>query len=90
MADVLASFFDMSAPMWLVIALAILQVIGYIRALWATLKQVGRWLRSMSNYAAIWVRRWLGVNRQVTLTQAEYDALPEKEKDTVYMIREDR
>ena len=76
--------------MWVVIVIAIVQAISLFRTLWATLKQINRWLRALSNYGANLVRRWLGVPKQITMTQAEYDALPVKEKGTVYMITENR
>jgi hypothetical protein len=90
MDNVLSWFLDASAPLWLVVTLAILQLIGHLRTLWATLTQIGRWIRVLSRYAAHRVRLWLNVKKVVGLTQSEYDALPVKEPDTVYMITADR
>jgi hypothetical protein len=69
MADVLTRFLGMDVPMWVVIVIAIVQAISLFRTLWATLKQINRWLRALSNYGANLVRRWLGVPKQITMTK---------------------
>ena len=70
---------------WVVTTITVLRTIG---SLWSRFRRFAQWLRNTNRQITHLIRRWLGVPSVVTLTQAEYDALPDKDPNTFYLIPE--
>ena len=72
-------------PAWVVVIIAIFQAtLSFL----SKLRRFALLLRDSNRRIAYWVRRWLRVAPIVNLTQREYDALPYKDPNTLYLIVE--
>ena len=74
----------MVATSWLITTIAVFRT---ILSLWSKFERFSQWFRNTNRQITHWIRRWLGVPSVVTLTQAEYDALPDKDPNTLYAVQ---
>ena len=76
-------------PAWTAILGTVAFIWAICRDLFSVLRGILRFaqtVRSINRHVTSGVRRWLGTPTVVTLTQAQYDALPVKDRNTFYAI----
>ena len=73
-------------PAWVVVIMAVVQAAHLLLSSWSKIRRFALVLQETNRRLTYWVRRWLGISPTVKLTQKEYDALPSKDPNTLYLI----
>ena len=76
--DAIIEAINVDVPFWVAFFIPIIQLLIAGRLVGLS--------RGANNTLARWFRRWLGVYRQVSLTQEAYDQLEKKDEETLYLI----
>ena len=82
----ISAFFNIDVPAWVVFVIAGTQA---ILSFWSRLHRFTLFVRDTNRRLTGLVRRWLGLHKTIALTQKEYDALPNKEENTLYLVKEE-
>ena len=85
-------------PAWVIV---LITVLNGIVSFWSKLRRFALLLRDFNRRLVYWIRHWLRVPSNeavvrseavpsiVNITQKEYDALPSKDPNTLYLISEE-
>ncbi len=84
--DLLVDLLEYDLPLWVVLILNFLLGIGKV---WAGVRRFISFVGSTNRRLKEGVRQWLGVRETVVLTQEEYDRLPQKDSNVMYMVTEE-
>jgi hypothetical protein len=87
----LVAVLNADVPAWVA---ALIGFVSNVRAIcrglflaWRGSRKLAWAVSGANRYVTSGIRRWLGVPQTVSLTQAEYDALPVKDPNTVYLVK---
>lgn len=81
--DSLLDLLTVNVPLWVATLIPAIQA---VITFWSAVRRFGLFLRKANQRFTAGIRRWLGVKRQVSLTQEEYDQLAEKDANTLYIV----